>query len=186
MVNKGTGLGSGRLGSRTGALNQPRGSHVPSQGVSFIICKMMKLVELPEAPSSNNILGSRQGKEEAEWGKERGQKSSFSCSKEVQTHLGLALPQCSHLICNCGRSILSLPHTHTHTPAALPPPPATSHPRPACSEAGRGIGGGVGSRMGGGLRQKLAAFHSCALLSSEIAKVFMPRPHPKSLRQWRD
>lgn len=62
------------MGSRTGASNQPWGNHVPCQGVSVLICKMMKPdEELFKAPSSDNILGFyMKGKEEAEWGKERG------------------------------------------------------------------------------------------------------------------
>ena len=72
-------MGHWEAGSRTGALNQPEGSHVPSQGVSFIICQMMKLdEELSEAPSSNNILGFyMKGKEEAEGGKEKGTEEQF-------------------------------------------------------------------------------------------------------------
>lgn len=61
------------LGSMTGAPNQPRGSHLPCQGLGFLIGKTMKWdKELFESPSSNHTLGFyRRGKEEAEQGKGR-------------------------------------------------------------------------------------------------------------------
>ena len=57
--------------------------------------------------------------------------------------------------------------------------PESGAPRPACSEAGEGVGGGRRGRMRGGLRQKPGASHSYGLLASEKAQV----PFPCLLRQ---
>lgn len=110
-----------RLGSTTGAPNQPRGSHLPCQGLGFLIGKTVKWdKELFESPSSNHTLGFyRRGKEEAEQGKEG--------RSEEQVFLALKKRVCHR----CSDPLWA-------SPPSLPSSPVQSwleHPEPGAPEA---------------------------------------------------
>lgn len=57
VATRGAGQGASRLGPGTGAPDQPWGSHIPCQGITFLVCEMMCWnEELFRAPSSSRTL----------------------------------------------------------------------------------------------------------------------------------